>query len=85
MTEGSFDDVPHPPSTRDIDRVLSFLPLFEDLTRRWYEVDNADDGALSHEPYRYDEEFIRFTSALHAAGFVVDFDWAEWQSVSDRF
>ena len=91
-TTESLDDS-RPPATQETDRVLTFLPLFEDRSRRWYEVHKAttDEAApivdVADGKYLYDETVHDFIAALQDGRFFMpfDFDWGEWQPIAERY
>ena len=65
-------------SAGSLDRVLAFLPYFEDeATDKFVFSPDAVAG-----PYVYAEEVQRFVLALYEEGIVFDFDWLGWRETA---
>ncbi len=67
---------------QSLDRVLAFLPLFEDQDSKFYDV--ATDFSSS-EPYIYTNEVNKFIKILYSQEFVIPFDWSAWQDEAAKF
>lgn len=65
-----------------LDRVLSYLPVFERQPRELYEV-HLEPVTL--DPYSYSAEVNQFILTLYQEGFVVQFDWPSWQHKAKEF
>jgi hypothetical protein len=66
-------------SPEQIDAVLSFLPIFE----REDFVPSKVAAPPGQFPYHvFDEQLTQFHQTLYASGFVVSFDWPEWQDTA---
>jgi O-acetyl-ADP-ribose deacetylase (regulator of RNase III) len=68
-------------TTKNIDKVLAFLPLFERKELKLYQV-RTDISLL--DPYVYACEVDNFIQTLYQEGFVVSFDWMAWSKESKR-
>lgn len=64
-----------------IDRLLAFLPYFEDEGEEKYRISDTQLAG----PYAYAEKVKRFTETLFSEGFVSDFDWTEWKGEALRY
>lgn len=84
-------DNPSPPEiTREsIERVLSFLPLFEPdypgVLYTWTPSRMQDDGTWNMPYVTYSQEMLRFLGALGSAGFITPYDWVAWQDEAWRY
>lgn len=65
-----------------VDRVLSYLPVFERQPSELYEVDVA---VSMLDPYVYAPEVEQFVQTLYQEGFVIQFDWTTWQREAEEF
>ena len=73
-----------PEITREgIERVLSFMPLFEPGYEgelyTWTPSRKQDDGTWNMPYVTYSQEVLRFLKALGYAGFITPYDWGSWQ------
>lgn len=65
-----------------LDRVLSYLPVFERQPSDLYEVDVAISML---DPYFYAAEVNQFIQTLYQDGFITPFDWTDWQQEAEAF
>jgi hypothetical protein len=65
-----------------LDRVLSYLPVFERQPSELYKVDVARSPL---DPYSYAAEVNQFIQTLYQEGFVTPFDWMDWQQEANAF
>jgi hypothetical protein len=64
-----------------LERVLAFLPYFEDETAEKYTL---SDTAVAG-PYVYAGRVKEFILALHEEGFILEFDWTGWREEALRY
>lgn len=64
-----------------LDRVLAFLPYFEDEKAEKYTL---SDTAIAG-PYLYADRVKEFIQALHEEAFIIDFDWKGWREEALRY
>lgn len=64
-----------------IDRLLAFLPYFEDEGEEKYRISDTQLAG----PYAYAEKVKQFTETLFSEGVVSDFDWTEWRGEALRY
>ncbi|MDX2214539.1 MAG: macro domain-containing protein [Oculatellaceae cyanobacterium bins.114] len=70
-------------TTKGIDRILSFLPIFERKGIRLYEI-NSQQSVL--EPYLYSSEVNGFLQTLHDEGFILsNFNWGVWLDEANQY
>lgn len=70
-------------TVKGIDKVLSFLPLFERRGSKFYEI-NAQKGLLA--PYTYSNEVNGFIQSLHDEGFILlSFNWGVWLGEANQY
>ncbi len=67
---------------QSLDRVLAFLPFFEDQDSKFYEVRTDLSG---FDPYVYSNEVDEFIEILYSEEFVTPFDWSIWQDEAAKF
>lgn len=67
-------------SKENIEKVLKYLPYFEDVNNAFYHMDNK----FSLDPYSYANKVQEFISTLYSGNFIQPFDWAEWQSEAQK-
>lgn len=65
-------------SADSLERVIAFLPYFEDETTE--KVVFSPDAVAG--PYLYAEEVQRFVLAIYEEGIVFDFDWQGWRETA---
>ena len=65
-----------------VERVLSYLPVFERQPSQLYEVDVA---VSMLDPYVYTTEVEQFVQTLYREGFIIQFDWTTWQWEAEEF
>ncbi len=63
-------------TVQSLDRVLAFLPLFENQDSNLYDV--ATDLSVS-DPYIYTNKVDEFIKILYSEEFVTSFNWSAWQ------
>ena len=63
-------------TVQSLDRVLAFLPFFEDQDSKFYEVRTDLSGFA---PYIYTNKVDKFLNILDSEGFTSFIDWADWQ------
>ena len=66
---------------QNIDRVLAFLPLFEQQDTKLYEL-KFDRG---FDPYVYADGVDNFIQTLYNNRFVIPSDWTEWKKECSRY
>ena len=64
-----------------IDRVLAFLPYFEDEEAEKFTFSDASIAG----PYLYEPKVKEFVQALYEEDFVIDFDWPSWGPVAVEY
>jgi len=69
-------------TVQSLDRVLAFLPLFEDQDSNLYEVRTDLSG---FDPYVYSNEVDEFIKILYSEEFVTSFNWSAWQDEAAKF
>ncbi|MBS4029896.1 MAG: hypothetical protein KGZ63_00490 [Clostridiales bacterium] len=62
-------------SSENIDRILSYLPYFEDEQAEKFKM--SDTSVIG--PYVYDDKVVQFLKELYEEDIVLDFDWAGWR------
>lgn len=74
-------------SIRGIDKILSFLPIFEKEDYEFGEVarGKSEDGTPYLPWVEYSEEVSAFRHALYHEGFIYSFDWSKWQKEAQRY
>lgn len=65
-----------------LDRVLSYLPVFERQPSKLHKVDVARSPL---DPYSHTAEIDQFIQTLYQEGFVTPFDWTNWQQEAGAF
>jgi len=70
------------PTPENMDRVLAFLPYFENASSHFYDVETDN---LSMDPYVYAPEVDRFVGTLYGEGFIFPFDWSAWKDEAARY
>lgn len=65
-----------------LDRVLSYLPVFERQPSELYKVDVAVSPL---DPYSYVAEVDQFIQTLYQEEFVIQFAWTDWQQEAEAF
>jgi len=69
-------------TVQSLDRVLAFLPLFENQDSNLYDV--ATDLSVS-DPYIYTNKVDEFIKILYSEEFVTSFNWSAWQKEAAKF
>jgi hypothetical protein len=72
-----------PVTTQGIDRILRFLPIFEQEGYRFSERPPDDSDFLSSP--EYNQDVLDFLRTLEEEGFMCALDWAQWQPVAERY
>ncbi len=75
-------------SKGEIDRILSFLPYFEERPKNAYKVGGGDEirPGLFQMPFAsYTSTVDDFIQALYESEFVQPFDWTEWQDEAEKY
>lgn len=67
-------------SIENIEKVLRYLPYFEDTNNNFYRISDK----FSLDPYIYNVKVQEFISTLYSGNFIQPFDWAEWQSEAQK-
>ena len=79
---------PDEPTLGDIDAVLHFLPLVEQSDFEPGVVHAAEtlpDGTAQPARFEASPPLIELLDTLHRHHWISSFDWAEWQTVADRY
>jgi O-acetyl-ADP-ribose deacetylase len=74
------------PITREkIDAILEFLPIFDDTEFEFgkWQVDNQDEAVSAI--FDTHPEVDRFQRTLYENGWIVSFDWPEWQDRAAQY
>lgn len=66
-------------TAESVDRVLAYLPVFEQPSHELYEIDLRTS---LFEPYNYRQGVDGFIQTLYQEGFIISFNWGAWQSVA---
>jgi len=69
-------------SPESIDRVLRFLPIFEQKGYKFSELccpEPHDNGTLVLPFYEYSRDVNDFISTLYREGFIIPFNWPIWE------
>ncbi|MBD2099295.1 DUF6508 domain-containing protein [Leptolyngbya sp. FACHB-261] len=69
-------------TVENLDRVLAFLPLFEDQNLKLYKF---EPEASLFDPYCYSFEFLNFLNSLEQEGLTLSFNWAAWRAEAKHF
>lgn len=75
------NEIPKPITVHSIDKLLKFLPIFE---QGGYEFAKRRCEADPFHYYNYSEEVIQFEQTLYNEGFIIPFDWVKWQDEAER-
>lgn len=73
---------------KNIDAVLKYLPVFRQkdfMAGEWSEKNELEEGVFSFPVYNCNEQVNVFVKTLHKEGFIIDFDWPNWQDEAERF
>jgi len=73
-------------TTRGINKVLKFLPIFEQKGYRfseWVYPSPSEDGTIFSPFLEYRKEVNEFITILHEEEFTTPFDWGNWQDQAD--
>ena len=65
----------------NLDKVLTFLPLFEGQTDNLYSVQTE---RFTFYPYEYSPEVLRFIQTLYNENLIFVFDWSSWKEEAER-
>jgi hypothetical protein len=68
-------------SARDYDRVLRFLHVFESVGFRYGGYEATSAGTFAHPILA--PEVLDFVDTLYGVGWVLPFDWPEWQPTAE--
>ena len=66
----------------NLDKVLTFLPLFEGHSDDLYSVQTEH---FTFYPYEYSPELLRFIQTLYNENLIFPFDWSSWKEEADRY
>lgn len=66
----------------NLDKVLTFLPLFEGQTHSLYTIDT--ERSIFY-PYEYTPEVLRFIQTLYNENLIFVFDWSSWKEEAARY
>ncbi len=66
----------------NLDKVLTFLPLFEGRTDNLYSVQTE---YFTFYPYEYSPEVLRFIQTLYNEDLIFVFDWSSWKVEAERY
>lgn len=66
----------------NVEAILHFLPIFDDAKFQAGEL-VMKQGQLPY--WDYDNSIIKFIKALYDNGWIVDFDWTEWQQEAKQY
>ena len=73
---------PKPITPEAIDKILKFLPVFEQVDRKfseWHSTEPSEDGT-PHLPYcEYTSDVNDFIQTLYEEGFIIFFNWIDWK------
>ena len=69
-------------TVQSLDRVLAFLPFFEDQDSNFYEIPN--DYSV-FDPFNYANGVDEFIKILHSEGLITPFDWIAWRDEAVKF
>ena len=74
-------------TAESIDKVLKFLPVFEKKGYSFskWEGGKTENGISSFPFCSYNKEVSVFQHILYEEGFIVDFDWPNWQEEAERY
>lgn len=69
-------------TTANLDKVLTFLPLFEGPTDNLYSVQT---DYFTFYPYEYSPDVLRFIQTLYNENIIFVFDWSSWKEEAARY
>jgi hypothetical protein len=75
-------DAAIPRTVKDIDAVLCFLPVFQADGFRFGDWDSEGQGLPE---YALSPDAGSFVECLYDNGWIVPFDWTEWQERAEQF
>lgn len=70
-----------------MDKILRFLPIFEQQNYKFAEwvSPTKSNNTTKYLPYcYYSKEVIEFEKTLYKEGFIIPFDWSNWQKEAER-
>ncbi len=69
-------------TTANLDKVLTFLPLFEGQTDNLYSVQT---DYFTFYPYEYSPDVLRFIQTLYNENIIFVFDWSSWKEEAECY
>ncbi len=81
------NETPNPITVDSIDKILKFLPIFQQEGYKFSEWDspkNFEDGVLCIPSCNYSKEVIEFEKTLYEEVFIIPFEWVKWQDEAER-
>jgi len=82
------NDSPKPISIQSIDKVLRFLPIFEQSGYEFFKWGDGsfyfEDGSNVFPAPIYSADVDEFVETLYEEGFIICFDWIKWQDEAEQ-
>jgi len=75
--------MPEKITEKNIDKILKFLPYFEDKNSQFYEL--KKEGNTLIFPYIYSVEVMAFMDVLRTENIIFPFDWVKWQNEAIKY
>ena len=77
---------PKPISPKSIDKLLKFLPIFEQKEYEFAKAEGgkSEDGTTTLPYYVYSTEVLEFEKAMYDENFLYSFDWTKWQKQAEQ-